>query len=136
MKIAVTARGQGLDGGVDPRFGRCEWLVMVDSETGEVLESLANPGASEPGGGGVRTAALIADRRVEVVIASRCGPGAFRALQAAGVEVFTGASGTVREAVSRFQRGELVRASGATVQPRAGMGWGRRPGPGTGGCQA
>jgi predicted Fe-Mo cluster-binding NifX family protein len=81
----------------------------------------------------VQTAALIADRGVEVVLTGNCGPNAHRTLAAAGVKVFTGASGTVEEALRRFQAGELVAASDATVPPHFGMGQGRGGGRGRGG---
>lgn len=121
MKIAVTATGPGLDAQVDPRFGRCQSFVIVDSETREVLESFANPSVSLGGGAGVQTAAFIADRGVGVVLTGNCGPNAFRTLAAAGVKVFTGASGTVEDTLGRFEAGELVPASDATVPPHFGM---------------
>lgn len=45
MKIAVTAAAPDLGAAVDPRFGRCAYLIIVDEETGEstVLEN-ANSG--------------------------------------------------------------------------------------------
>jgi predicted Fe-Mo cluster-binding NifX family protein len=33
MKICVTATAANLEAQIDPRFGRCSYFVIVDSET-------------------------------------------------------------------------------------------------------
>ena len=33
MKIAVSAKGGSLSAQMDERFGRCEYFIIVDSET-------------------------------------------------------------------------------------------------------
>ncbi len=35
MKVAISSRGQTLDSMVEPRFGRCNWFVVVDIGNGE-----------------------------------------------------------------------------------------------------
>ena len=35
MKVAISATGDSLGAVVDSRFGRCAWLLLVDSETME-----------------------------------------------------------------------------------------------------
>ena len=32
-KICVTSQGNTLDGEVDPRFGRCQYFIIVDIDT-------------------------------------------------------------------------------------------------------
>ena len=36
MKICVTSTGTDLNAGVDQRFGRCQYFLIVDKETMEV----------------------------------------------------------------------------------------------------
>ncbi len=36
MKIVITAQGKELSSEIDLRFGRAKWLIVVDTETGEV----------------------------------------------------------------------------------------------------
>ena len=60
----------------------------------------------------------MADQGVHAVLTGHCGPNAYRALQTAGVQVYTGlAEGTVRDAVRKYQAGLLREAAGADVQP-------------------
>ncbi len=41
MRIAVSSTGNSLDSQVDPRFGRCQIVLVVDTETLKV-EALSN----------------------------------------------------------------------------------------------
>jgi predicted Fe-Mo cluster-binding NifX family protein len=118
MVIAVTAKGVDLEAPVDPRFGRAAAFVVVDTDTGAV-RALDNREASLGGhGAGIQAARLMADQGVHAVLTGHCGPNAYRALQAAGVRVFTGVTeGTVQDAVKQFQAGLLRETAGADVQP-------------------
>jgi predicted Fe-Mo cluster-binding NifX family protein len=124
VKICVSARGNNLEAQLDPRFGRCEYFVIVDSETMQ-FEVLPNMAAVATGGAGIQAAQTIANRGVKVVITGNVGPNAFGALSAAGIEIITGAPGTVREVVEKFRRGELQRTGGPTVGGHFGMDRGR-----------
>jgi len=125
MKICVTAAADGLDAQLDPRFGRCQYFVIVDSETMK-FEAVPNTAAGAMGGAGIRAAQTVAGKGVEVLITGNVGPNAFQALSAAGVKIVTGAFGTVREVVERYKRGELRGETGApTVRGHFGMGGGR-----------
>jgi len=126
MKIAVSVMENSLDSQIDPRFGRCQYFLIVDSETME-LEAVSNKGAIASGGAGIQAAQTIANKGVSVLITGDIGPNAFQILSPAGIKVFTGASGTVREALERYKGGSLRQASGATAEIHAGI-KGRRGG--------
>lgn len=134
MKIAITSSGPDLDSPVDPRFGRCAYFVFVDPETME-YEAIENPNVGAPGGAGIQSAQLVANKGVKAVLTGSCGPNAFQTLQAAGVEVIIGVSGTVREAIQQYKSGKLRPAPQPNVPPHFGMGYGPGPqvGPGWGG---
>jgi len=132
MKLAVSASGGDLSAPVDARFGRCPYFIIVDSETMK-FESLANSSMGAMSGAGIQTAQMIANKGTEVVLTGNCGPNAFQTLSAAGIKIIIGVTGTVREAVERFKRGELDSISQANVQSHFGMGMGGGRGMGMGG---
>jgi len=121
MKICVTATANTLDAQIDPRFGRCSYLVIVDSETMQ-FEAIPNMAAGATGGAGIQAAQTIANKGVKLLITGNVGPNAFGALSAAGIEIVTGAFGTVREAVERSKLGEFKKTGAPTVDGHFGMG--------------
>ena len=121
MKICLSATADNLEAQLDPRFGRCLYLIIVDTETME-FEAIPNAAAGSTGGAGIQAAQTIAGKGVRAVITGNVGPNAFGALSAASIEIITGASGTVREAIEKFKRGEFQRTGTPTVAGHFGMG--------------
>ena len=121
MKICVTSTGNSLEAQIDPRFGRCSYFVIVDSETMQ-FEAVPNMAASASGGAGIQAAQTVANKGVKLLITGNVGPKAFQALASAGIEIATGAFGTVREAVEKYKRGELSKTGAPTVGGHFGMG--------------
>ncbi|HUT35340.1 MAG TPA: NifB/NifX family molybdenum-iron cluster-binding protein [Planctomycetota bacterium] len=122
MRIAITTSGKDLDAPVDPRFGRAKSFVIYDTDTGQssVLDNAQNLNAAQ--GAGIQAATAVANAGAQALLTGNCGPKAFRALSAGKVTVYTGVSGTVREAVEKFRSGTLQPAAGASVDAHAGMG--------------
>ena len=131
MKIAVSSTGPSLEAQVDPRFGRAQFLVIVETDTLE-FEAIENPNLMAGGGAGIQTAQMIAGKGATVVLTGNCGPNAYRALSAAGITVHVGVTGTVREGVERFKRGELESSAGPSVPGHFGLGQGVTGGAGSG----
>jgi predicted Fe-Mo cluster-binding NifX family protein len=111
MKIAVSATGQTIDADVEARFGRCPYFLIVDPATLDV-ETIANDNAELGGGAGIQSAQLIAEKEASVVLTGNCGPNAMEVFNNAGIEVITGVSGTVSEAVQQFSAGSLKAVAG------------------------
>ncbi len=129
MKICVSASTNSLEAPVDPRFGRCPYFMIVDSETLQ-FEAVPNMASGAMSGAGIQAAQTIASRGVKVLITGNVGPNAFQALSAAGIKIVTGASGTVRDVIERYKRGELKETGAPTVGGHFGMGAGRGRGQG------
>ena len=120
MKICVSSQGNTLDSQVDPRFGRCQYFIIVDPETRE-YEAIRNPNIEAMGGAGIQSGQLIANRRVKAVVTGNVGPNAFQTLKAAGIEILTGISGSVKEAIEKYRKGDLTIAQGPSTASHSGM---------------
>jgi len=59
MRIAVSATGPTLDAEVDPRFGRCQYLIFVDTDNMQ-FEAEENVSIAASGGAGIATAQMVA----------------------------------------------------------------------------
>ncbi|MFC1847834.1 NifB/NifX family molybdenum-iron cluster-binding protein [Chloroflexota bacterium] len=123
MRIGISATNPSLDAEVDPRFGRCQYFVVVDPDTME-FETLENSNQMASGGAGIASAQLVASKDVQVVLTGNCGPNAYQTLDAAGIEVITGVFGKVRDAIEGYKSGRYQPTSGPTVGAHHGMGGG------------
>jgi predicted Fe-Mo cluster-binding NifX family protein len=130
MKIAISANGSTLDAEVDPRFGRCQYFIIVDPETME-FEAIDNASAMAAGGAGISAGQAIADKGVEAVLTGNCGPNAYQVLSSAGIQVINGVSGKVKDAIEGYRTGKFKTSSQPNVPDHFGMGGGT--GGGTGG---
>jgi predicted Fe-Mo cluster-binding NifX family protein len=131
MKVALSSTGENLDAQIDPRFGRCPFFLVVNPEDMS-FEVFENDSAFQAGGAGIQAAQFLASKGVEAVITGNCGPNAVQTLSAAGIELFGGQAGTIKEVVKRFKKGNLSPTSEANVESHFGMttgtGVGRRGG--------
>lgn len=116
MKIAVTSKGTSLTSEVDPRFGRTQYFLIVDSDTleFEVVENTQN--LNLPQGAGIQSSKKVVDAGAEIVITGNCGPKAFKALNAAGLKIAVEFSGRVIDAVQKCKNGMLTFADNANVE--------------------
>ncbi|MGB9794300.1 NifB/NifX family molybdenum-iron cluster-binding protein [Caldisericum exile] len=106
MIVAITSSGNTLDSIVDPRFGRCPYFIIVDTDTMQ-FKVIENSGMGRQGGAGVNAAQLLVDEGVQVLISDNVGPNAEQALKSVGIRIITGVSGTVREVIEKLKRGEI-----------------------------
>ncbi len=116
MKIAISAKGKGLDDEIDPRFGRAAYFIIVDPETMEfkAVDNTQNIEAMQ--GAGIQAARTVAEEGAGVLITGHCGPKAFVTLQAAKINVAVNVSGTVGEAIEKFKRGEISYTKAPNVE--------------------
>ena len=131
MKIAVSSTGQTLDSTVEARFGRCPYFLIVNPATME-FEAIINANAELRGGAGIQSAQLVAEKGATVVLTGSCGPNAFQVFEQAAIQVVTGVTGSVSQAVHQFTAGSLKSIPSAQAPPRfsgragRGMGGGGR----------
>ncbi len=106
MKIAVAANGPDLDAEVEHRLGLSPYLLVIDVGTLDfeaVQVSFDRTGASA----GIGCVAIAIEKKTRAIIAGYISPHVARPLLEHDIEVFTSVSGTVRNAVEKYRRGEL-----------------------------
>lgn len=109
VKICVpTMGGNGLNELVSPHFGRAPTFTIVDSSTYSV-KVLQN--TSEHMGGTGKPPELMASAGVQVMLCSGLGPRAIQMFEQYGIEVYVGASGTVRDTIRAWKKGLLREAT-------------------------
>lgn len=103
MKIAVSSQGGSMSSPVSEQFGRCAYFLLVDSDTMK-FEPVSNPGTGLAHGAGPEAVREISSRGAGVVLTGRVGPNAKTALDAAGIRIVEGLSGssTVKEAIESY----------------------------------
>jgi len=119
MKICITSQGDSFDSMVDPRFGRCQYFIITDTDSKE-FEAVRNPNIDSMGGAGIQSGQLISERKVKVVLTGNVGPNAHQTLKAAGVEVIAGVSGKINEVVEKYKKGEFKPIDGPSVDSHFG----------------
>ncbi len=120
VKICISSTGEDLNANVDPRFGRCDYFLIIDPKTMD-FESIDNKSSKAMGGAGIQAAEHIAKTGAKVVITGNVGPNAFQTLKAAGIKIITGASGNIKDILDKFNRGELNEIDRPSVESHFGM---------------
>jgi predicted Fe-Mo cluster-binding NifX family protein len=117
MKIAVSATGKELSSAVDPQFGRAPYLLIIESDTGAIIEAIDNREANEAAqGAGIKAAGRIAEAGAKAILTGIVGPKAAAVCKKAGIDMINGIRGTVAEAIEKFP------ATGAVSRAQEGPG--------------
>jgi len=121
MKIAITATGPDLEAKVDPRFGRCPYFLIVQTDDLS-FEAVENPNVTLGGGAGIQSGQLMSEKGVTHVLTGNCGPNAYQTLSATGIGVIVGCSGPIRDIIEQYKAGQLVPVSQPSVAGHFGTG--------------
>ncbi|ACI21902.1 NifB/NifX family molybdenum-iron cluster-binding protein [Thermodesulfovibrio yellowstonii] len=103
MRLAIATE----NGHVAQHFGRCPGFTVVDIENGKINSKnfIENPGykAHQPGA----VPMFLRNQNVDCVIAGGMGPNAVMNLQASGIKVIVGITGSIDETIEQFLNGSL-----------------------------
>jgi len=108
MRIALSAENKaGLDSPISHHFGRCPAYVLVDVEDQEItsVRSIDNPYYQQHTPGMVPE--FIHNQGANVMISGGMGRKAIDFFREYGIEVATGANGTVRTSLEEYLNGDL-----------------------------
>ncbi len=107
MKLCITAAGKSIDSNIDTRFGRAPWFLIVDTDTGTIIEAVENSAVAQGQGAGIAATRLVSDKNVDAVLTGTVGPNAALVFQGTQVRMFEGASSqdTVAQALAKFKQG-------------------------------
>lgn len=109
MKIAFTAKGTGWDAQIDPRFGRTDYIVVFDEDSGELSVTDNREVEGIAHGAGPQTAQKLFELAPDVLITGN-GPGgnAASVLRKAETKIFAGAGDmTLKQAYDAWKEGRL-----------------------------
>jgi predicted Fe-Mo cluster-binding NifX family protein len=108
MRVCIPTIGEnGLDDSVGEHFGRVPTYTIVDLETDKVK---VIPNTSHHMGGQGYPPELLIKEGVTVMVCRGLGRRAINMFEEFGINVYIGASGTVRDALMAFKRGRLQKA--------------------------
>jgi predicted Fe-Mo cluster-binding NifX family protein len=120
MKIAVSADGSGLDAKVANRFNTAKYLLIIDLDTGD-YESVPNPFTTGQHGAGIQAIVLAVNRGAKAVLTGYTSPAVTGQFKSSGVEVLTGMTGTVRDAVEQYKMTSSLKASETETKSKASV---------------
>ena len=101
--VAVAAQRPQITSEVCSRFGQSPYFMIVDVRSNHIKSVLR----SDPHQTGYDLANKLTKLKVNVVIVGKIGPNALEALHAAELRMIQGFSGTVEEALTQFEAGDL-----------------------------
>ena len=107
MKIVVSSTGTLLDDKTHDLFGRCDFLIVFDTETGGV-KAVKNENKDAESGAGIGCAQVVFDEGASAVISGKVGPKAYEVLKSAGVDVFLSPPGIlISDVLRKYKEGAL-----------------------------
>ncbi len=116
MKLVISSTGVSLADPLDTRFGRAQYFLLVETESGLVTAHENSQNLNAAQGAGIQAAETVVRLGAEAVLSGNVGPKAFRALSAGGVKVFLAPGGTGATVLERFKKGELKETKEANVE--------------------
>ncbi|MBW1908226.1 MAG: NifB/NifX family molybdenum-iron cluster-binding protein [Deltaproteobacteria bacterium] len=106
MKIAVAANGPDLDAEIGHRLGLSPYLIVIDLNTMD-FEAVSISFDGTGAGAGIGAVAIALEKNACAILAGYVSPAIAKPLLEHNVEIFTSVSGSVRDAIEGYRKGEL-----------------------------
>ena len=121
MKVCISSTGITLDSNVDPRFGRCAFFIIYNTDS-DTFEYYENESRNTMGGAGIQAAQKALENKVDAVISGNIGPNSFKVFNTSAIKIYTGVSGSIRDVIAQLKNNELNQAAAPNVQSHYGTG--------------
>ncbi len=109
MRVALPTDGEGgKDATLGAHFGRVPTFTIYDTET-EEIDAIQNN--SKHRGGRGNPPELLDEQDIDVLVCSNLGRKAVSLFEDMGIDVYSGARGTVEEAIQAWKDGKLEETS-------------------------
>ena len=96
MKIAIASDGKNIDSEISQQGGRASFYLIFENK--KIVETIKNPFAKGSGGAGFSVAYMLAEKKVDLIIAGKVGGNMESALEEKGIS-FEEGSGKVPEVI-------------------------------------
>ena len=101
--ICLSSLGEDLEADLDPRFGRCQYFMVVKIKGEEIVsfKAIKNKGLEQGHGAGTAASETVGESGAKVVISGDFGPKASGVLEQLGIEMIKD-SGSLRDVIKRY----------------------------------
>lgn len=107
MKIIISSQSDKIDSLMDPRFGRCQYFCIYDTETKE-SNFVINNAINISGGAGIQAANQVIRENAEVVITGNLGPNASQVLENSNIKVYLVEIRKISDIIDDYINNKLV----------------------------
>lgn len=97
MKIAVASEGKDIESKISERGGRAPYYLIFENK--KLIEVIKNPFAVGGGGAGFSVAYMLAEKKVDLVIAGKIGHNMESALSEKGIKIKKESGKKVKEII-------------------------------------
>lgn len=118
MKIAVAADGPDLDASVSQRFGETAYLLVIDMDSSEYEVIYHSATTKKRSGAGIQAVTLAMNKGAQAILTGYINPSIVDQLKSAGIEVQTGITGTVKDAIETYKNSSLGQLNQSVKQAR------------------
>lgn len=119
MKIALGCDGNTLDSPIAKRFGHAEYYILYDVENGS-FDAVKNSHDDEGEHHSHDNLLTLVDDGAEAFVVGNIGPHAWGTLKQRNVDIYLARKMTAKEAIDKFNKGELEKLTEPTAKKSIG----------------